>query len=129
MMNKKGQVLVVFVLILPLILTFIGLIIDVGNSLVLRRKNENILKDAISYAFKDYELEDLNEKIELVEKNIKQNIQDYESLKIDTKDDILEVNLKINYKSIFSSIFDIGLNKINLKVKYDIVNKKIVREW
>ena len=34
MMNKKGQVLVVFVLILPLILTFIGLIIDVGNSLV-----------------------------------------------------------------------------------------------
>ena len=129
MMNKKGQVLVVFILMLPLILTFIGLIVDIGNSMALRRKNENIIKDAVVYSFKNSDsLENINEKIDLVEKNIKNGVNNYDDLKVNLKDDILEVKLETTYDSIFSNLFNIGLNKIKLNFKYDIIEQKIVRE-
>ena len=128
MMNKKGQVLVVFVLILPLILLFVGLIIDIGNSLVVRRKAENTIKDAIIYTLKDYDgLENVN--LNLIEKNIKSNIEEYDDLKVNLNEDIITVKFSMTYKSIFNNIFNIGLNKIKLEVKYDVINKKIVREW
>jgi len=126
-MNKKGQVLVVFVLILPLILLFVGLIIDIGNSLVVRRKAENTIKDAIIYTLKDYDgLENVN--LNLIEKNIKSNIEEYDDLKVNLNEDIITVKFSMTYKSIFNNIFNIGLNKIKLEVKYDVINKKIVRE-
>ena len=59
MMNKNGQVLVVFVLILPLILTFLGLIIDIGNSLIIRKKYENVIKDEILYSYKKDNADDI----------------------------------------------------------------------
>lgn len=165
-MNKKGQVLVVFVLILPLITLFLGLIIDIGNSLVIRKKYENIIKDVILYNYKDYKTEEesnegliIDEPLEegetsddndldneqepiieevvnetkevdlnLIEKNIKESIQDYDEINLEVVEGILVVKLKAHYKSIFSSVFNIGLNTINIEIKYDIENKKIVRE-
>ena len=128
MMNRKGQVLVVFVLILPLILLFLGLIIDIGNSLIIRKKYENIIRDVIVYNLKDYDEEQADISIYLIEKNIKNNIDDNVTINSKIVNNILEVSLKSNYKSIFSSIFNIGLNNININIKYDISNKKIVKE-
>ncbi len=164
MMNKKGQVLVVFVLLLPLIVIFLGLVIDIGNSLVMKKKYENIVKDVIIYNYKedevveettneeettvdnneledpvpsddvqvdDTEIEELVQKevdLSLIEKNIKDSIEDYEEVNINIEEDILIVNVKAQYKSIFSKVFNIGLNVINVEVKYDIKNKKLVRE-
>ncbi len=162
MMNKKGQVLVVFVLLLPLIVIFLGLVIDIGNSLVLKKKYENIIKDIIVYNYKedtktDEELINNNETEELIdeeivdattevteevktevqekevdllliERNIKDSIADYDEVNISVDENILKVNVKTQYKSIFSKIFNIGLNVINIEVKYDIQSKKLVRE-
>ena len=135
MMNKKGQVLVVFVLILPLILMFLGLIIDIGNSLIIKKKNENILKDIIIYTFKDDNNEtDIDESsyeeidLKVLENQIKKNLNNYETLKIDFNDNIIEINVTTKYKSIFGSLFNIGLNKIDVIIKYDTKLKKIVRE-
>ena len=165
MMNKKGQVLVVFVLLLPLIVIFLGLVIDIGNSLVMKKKYENIVKDVIIYNYKEDEVveetnneeettvdnDDLEEPtssedvqvddtefeepvqekevdLSLIEKNIKDSIEDYEEVNINIEEDILIVNVKAQYKSIFSKVFNIGLNVINVEVKYDIKNKKLVRE-
>ena len=155
-MNKKGQVLVVFILILPLILMFLGLIIDIGNSLVIRKKSENILKNVVIYTYRNTESEELKEidaesdelvddlsntedleittdipkpiDLKLLEKNIKKNLGTYEDLKINLDNDILEINVKLQYKSIFGSLFNIGLNKIDINLKYDTKVKKIVRE-
>ncbi len=126
MMNKRGQVLVAFVLILPLVLMFVGLIIDIGNNLVLRKRAENAIKDAIIYNLKN-ESEDINYKIDLIEKNIKKNIDNYDDLKLNIKDEILEVKLKMTYKSLFGDMFNTGLNKIELVVKYNIDEKRMIR--
>ena len=128
MMNKKGQVLVTFVLILPLILMFVGLIIDIGNNLVLRKRAENAIRDSIIYGFKD-EYVDINDALDLIEKNIKKNIDNYDELKLNIKEEILEVKLKMTYKSLFGSVFNTGLNKIELNIKYNIEEKRMVREW
>ena len=150
-MNKKGQVLVVFVLILPLIIMFLGLIIDIGNSLVIRKKYENIIKDIILYNYKEVEnqnnnlpagdeIDDNNQEtdssdesivevdLDKIERNIKDSIEDYDEVTLKIKDDVLNVNVKSHYKSIFASIFNIGLNNIDLNIKYDVKTKRIVRE-
>ena len=51
MNNKNGQVLVAFMLMLPLILLFLGLIIDIGLVFIEKRKIENNIKSVISYRF------------------------------------------------------------------------------
>ncbi len=169
-MNKKGQVLVVFVLLLPLIVLFLGLVIDIGNSLVTRKKYENTVKDIILYNYKEEKVEeieepivtgenvvdssepDLNDSSETnpddtsleheeepevpakevdlakVKKDIENSIEDAEEVSLNAKDNILIVTVKTHYKSIFGNLFDIGLNSINIEVKYNIETKKIVRE-
>ena len=143
MMNRKGQVLVVFVLILPLILTFLGLIIDIGNSLIIRKKYENAIKDVIIYQYKEIDEftdDESNDSegdssevvhkevdLDLITRNIKEAIRDYDEVTLNIKDDVLIANVKYHYKSIFGTLFNIGLNNIDLKVRYDINNKRIVK--
>ena len=143
MMNRKGQVLVVFVLILPLILTFLGLIIDIGNSLIIRKKYENAIKDVIIYQYKEIDEftdDESNDSegdssevvhkevdLDLITRNIKEAIRDYDEVTLNIKDDVLIANVKYHYKSIFGTLFNIGLNNIDLKVKYDINNKRIAK--
>ena len=42
-MNKKGQVLVTFILLLPLMLLFLGFLIELGNNLITKRQINNTL--------------------------------------------------------------------------------------
>lgn len=150
MMNKKGQVLVVFVLLLPLIIVFLGLVIDIGNSLVTRKKYENTIKDVILYNYKEDEepvepvvvlTSEGNDLIEeepeihikevdlgKIKKNIEDSIEGIEEVKVEIKDNILIVNAKALYKSIFGSLFNIGLNNIEIEIKYNTETKRIVRE-
>ena len=58
MKNRNGQVLIAFMLMLPLILLFLGLIIDIGLVFIEKRKIENNIKSVISYRFES----DLSEK-------------------------------------------------------------------
>ena len=60
--------------------------------------------------------------------NIKKNIENYEEIDLNIKNGILTAKVKVHYKSIFGTLFNIGLNNIDIEVKYDIKNKKIVRE-
>ena len=122
MMNKKGQVLVVFILLLPLIILFLGLVIDIGNSMVVRKKYENIIKETIIYNAKE-ELSLIK-----IEKTIKKNIKEYDELKVTKEGNTLKVNISYYYKSIFGNLFNIGLNKISIEVKYDILEGKIIKE-
>jgi Flp pilus assembly protein TadG len=48
-MNKKGQVLIVFILMLPIFLMLIGMIIDIGYNYLEKRKLDNVIKDTIVY--------------------------------------------------------------------------------
>ena len=55
-MNKKGQVLVFFIAIIPVIILVFAIVIDVGLMYNAKVKGEDLLSDAInnSYDIKDY---------------------------------------------------------------------------
>ena len=123
MKNKKGQVLVTFVLLLPIIFIFLGVAIDYGNSLIIKRKNENILHDTLLFTLKDQEFS-----ISKLRKNLEKNLE-YETMNIKTDDDILDVQVITKYKGIFNKVFKLGFDEIEVEIKYDLVNKRIIRKW
>lgn len=122
-MNKKGQTLVIFVLLLPIIFVFLGISIDFGNSLIIKRKNENTLHDILIYTLKD---DEFNE--EKFKKNLEKNLE-YESIKIVNEGNILDVKVVTKYKGIFTKIFKLGFDEIDINIKYDLINKRIIRKW
>ncbi len=56
-MNNKGQVLVAFVLLTPIMIMFTALIIDTGILYIDKRKLDYTVRDAVTYAFSDTSLD------------------------------------------------------------------------
>ncbi|MBQ9011022.1 MAG: hypothetical protein IJ093_00020 [Bacilli bacterium] len=105
-MNNKGQSLVVFVLLLPLIIILIALITDLGSLSVTKKNYENQVKSAIEYGLKHLDDENLNQKLtNLLEINIQAKTN------INIENEIITITVTDKYKSIFSKV---------LKNTYDI---------
>ena len=104
MMNNKGQTLVIFVLILPLILLIISILFRYGNLLLTKKQIENNIVYTINYYF-DHEYENKNEsnmeeiknKLKyIIEKNIK-----YDNLIIEIKDDSIDISIEKQINNLF----------------------------
>lgn len=52
-MNNKGQVLVIFVIFIPIIILIFTLIVDIGNMYIEKRNINNNLKYAVEYSNKN----------------------------------------------------------------------------
>ena len=104
-LNNKGQALVAFVIILPVILIIMAIIIDIGLMGVEKRKVTNVMKEAIEYGLKHDSTEEQIK--DMIDKNIK-----YKSIDIKSNDDI-HISLEYEYKQIFGFI-----NKKNIQIKY-----------
>ena len=122
MVNNKGQTLVIFVLVLPILLLLIALIWEIGNLQITINKYETAIKDTIEYGLNHQEENNLA----LILTNL---------LKANVKGDInIEINnyIKINvkqkynalYNSIFNNKFDIDLTYIGYKENNQIIIKK-----
>lgn len=110
--NNKGQALVTFILLLPIVTLLFILVIDLGLMGIQRRKISNVMKNTIEYGINH--LSNERELKELIDKNIK-----YDDIDIQVKDGIM---IKINYK--YKGIF---LKKRSFEIKYRgyIENKRI----
>lgn len=116
-MDNKGQSLIIFVLLLPLILLLIMGIIDLGNYHVTKGKYVNEIKSTIKYSF-------TNENIskEKIENLLNSNIGGVKEVKIDNNQITIIVKDKVH--SLFSNLnYD-----INLSYTGDKVRKKIIEE-
>lgn len=121
-MNNKGQSLVVFVLILPVLLLLFALIWEIGNLGLTINKYETAIKDTIEYGLNNQNKENLEETLtSLLKANIEGDIQ-------------IEINnyIKINvtkkynalYNNLFNHKFDIDLTYIGYKENNQIIIKK-----
>lgn len=121
-MNSKGQSLVVFVLILPVLLLLFALIWEIGNLGLTINKYETAIKDTIEYGLNNQNKENLEETLtSLLKANIEGDIQ-------------IEINnyIKINvtkkynalYNNLFNHKFDIDLTYIGYKENNQIIIKK-----
>lgn len=95
-MNNKGQTLVLFVLILPIIIFIMLLVIDVSNMFITKQELNNINKIVLNYGLDIIEEENIDSKLEeLINKNISVNEH---TIRIDNG--IIEIEIKKNIQGI-----------------------------
>lgn len=115
-MNNKGQVLVVFVILLPILLLIFTFVVDIGLLSIEKRKISNNTYDAVEYYLENLDKE---KTINLLNSNL-------EDIKIDIIDEDIYVIISIekNYKGIFNILYD---NKIVVKYKGNKETKEIIK--
>ena len=97
-MNNKGQTLVLFVLMLPIIIFIMLLGIDVSNMVITKQELNNINKMVLNYGLDIIEEENIENKLEdMINKNISTNEH---TIKID--DGTIEIDLKKEIKGIIT---------------------------
>lgn len=97
-MNHKGQSLVLFVLLLPIILIALAFVVDIGL-LSITKKNVN---QKLEQIIEDILQNNLNE--EMCNQLINDNFDNIESKSFSKKDDSVEITIQIKLESIFPHI-------------------------
>lgn len=121
-MNKHGQTLIIFVILIPLIITFMALIVDTSVMRNERQRVEDILKESINIYYKD----GLIKAKKYLELN---NIKDYE---IKEEDSSIYIMYSSSIDSIFGNIINIKNYKIKVNLKgtnVDRIRIERVVEW
>ncbi len=112
-MNKHGQTLIIFVILIPLIITFMALIVDTSVMRNERQRVEDILKESINIYYKD----GLIKAKKYLELN---NIKDYEIKEEDS-------SIYVMYSSSIDSIFGNIINIKNYKIKVNLKGTNVDR--
>lgn len=76
MNNKRGQALVEFVLILPIVIFILLAIFDFGSIIYHKNRLENVLANVVSLYEENYSLDDIKEKLLLNKEQITLEIED-----------------------------------------------------
>ena len=108
-MNNKGQTLIIFVILVPIIITMMALVVDVGmlENKVLKTKN------IVDVAIKEYFNKE--EDVTVISKTLEENDISTDKLIIKRTDNEVVVNLEYEMISLFGKI--VGLQKYDVKVK------------
>lgn len=122
-MNKKGQVLVAFILLLPVIILFMGLLYDFGTLGYKKKQAVNIVEDAVKYGV--YHIKDSDTSLKM-EELLKTNLKNIENLKIEIKDDTVKIDVIIKEKGMFSKLFDKNLYRIRIE-KIGYLNEGVLK--
>lgn len=100
-MNNKGQVLVIFVLLIPIFLFIFAIVIDVGMLYVEDKHAESSIKETIKYGLENIESVDLEESMNnLITKNINNVIE----ANIKIENDYIYITVRNKYNGIFKSL-------------------------
>lgn len=127
-MDRKGQVLVGFLLLLPLLLILFVFVIDIGFMKVEERKLENTVKEAIAYGLKQESPEE--EVQQQVETMIRKNIDNIEFLDTVVTNGNIQVHLSTRQKNVFGIILNQRMYKIEKRYQGYLENEtiKIIKE-
>lgn len=100
-MNNKGQVLVAFVILLPIFFIIFSLIIDLGFLYIEKRNISNNTKDSVEYYLNNITDPQIDNKVkELLNKNI----SDIDKIEINNTDPYVEIKVIKKRKSLYSII-------------------------
>jgi len=111
-MNRNGQVLALFALLLPLILMCLALIIDTGLLYMEKRRVDLVVKDIVEYGMENINSITENELHDLLDRNL----NDIRDKQIAMSDGILRVTVTLDKKSIFAGI--LGEDRYEIKTTY-----------
>ena len=123
-LNNRGQTLVLFVMLLPIMLLVMVLVFDIGKSIVEKQKLDNI-----SFMIVSYGIEHSND--DNIEGTLKElvtlNYKDATDVEILVKDDYVSVSLSGKVKGVFGNL--VGKSFFEVRSYYigNINDKKIKR--
>lgn len=123
-MNRKGQVLVSFIIFIPIFLIILALIVEIGN-LVLQKNRI----DSISYIILDYTLDNIDS-IDVLDKGTYLLLENDNNIVINSytiEDNKIYLNITYKVEGIFSNIINTDNFILNNKyIAYFQDNKKII---
>ena len=121
-MNKRGQTLIIFVMLIPIILTMAALVIDVG--LLYYKKSEYIglVEDSIKEYFKD-------EDILSAKKTLTLNGVSLDDAEISVSDNEITITIDTKVDSIFGKVirineYEIKVSRVGTKERDRVIIKK-----
>lgn len=111
-MNYKGQVLALFIILLPLILMCVALIIDTGLLYMEKRHVDLVVKDITEYGMENIESVTEKELYDLLDRNL----DDIKDKKIVISEGMLRITVSLDKKSVFANLF--GEDRYEIKSTY-----------
>lgn len=106
MLNNKGQTLVLFVIVLPILMFMLILVIDIGKIISLKYELNNISDIVLSYGIDNIDKEEV---INELDKLVRLNKSDIDNIDVYIENNRIYVHLKENYNGIFSGFIDISV--------------------
>ena len=103
-LNNKGQSLVLFIVLLPILLLVIVLVFDVGTIMTFKQDLNNINYMMVDYGLSNLGKENLEEEIR---KYIVLNDSEIDNMDIRVVDNEVYINMKKTEKSLIAHIFNI----------------------
>ncbi len=119
-MNNKGQTLVTFIILIPLVFLLLGLIYDIGVLVVEKKKIENSIKEIMEYSLNNIDDSSLSDKINF---NLKKNLKDI-NITTSINNNIIKINVKKEIKTILIKV--ISKTKLDITYKGEIKDNKII---
>ena len=119
-LNNKGQILVLFVVLIPIMLLIMVLVIDCGNVMIEKRKLDNVSKMVLDYGVLHIDDEDVeNEIVELFELNIDDVVVD-----VNISNGEISISSTKYVDGVFSKIINVNGFKIDSYYESSIINKE-----
>lgn len=109
MKNNKGQVLVAFLLLLPIVFFIAAIVLDFGQIALEKRKVNNTLNEVLEYANTHKEDEKLESSIKLL---IQENIKNIDVLEIQLSNEKINIHIVKKVDGSFKNILDKDLYQI-----------------
>lgn len=103
-LNNKGQSLVMFIMVIPILLLLFVLVIDVGNMILVKQNLDNTNYLATSYALDHIEELDIENRVTNL---ININSEELTDIDIDISEDKVLIVIKKKTNSFFSNNFNI----------------------
>lgn len=125
MKNNRGQVLIVFILLLPMFFMLAGLIIDSGYLFIEKRNMDNNVKDALEYGLNHMDLDTSILKNKL-KRQLQSNIENTSLLNINVDNNIIDIEVKKSRRSIFTVIYSKYEYEISAHYRGYVNNEKVI---
>ena len=124
MLNNKGQSLILFVIVLPILLLVTVLVIDVGRIVVMKQELKSISNIALDYGLDNLEKDNLSDELYNL---VQLNNNEIDEIDINIDNNRIYINLNENVNGVFSKIIDISNFDVESSyVGYVLNDEKII---
>ena len=113
MLNNKGQSLVLFVIMLPILMCILILVIDIGKIILLKQELFNISEMVLDYGLDNIDKMEIDNELKHL---IKLNKDDIDKINLYIENGKIYIKLEERCNGLFSSFIDISI--FNVKTDY-----------